>query len=68
MKQVLIGTSEGADGIAPALCIPMAADNGSLVPPFTLGKWQFIQVAELLHNLTFQPICGSWEKETYTAV
>lgn len=53
IKQVFIRTSEGADGIAAALCIPMEADNGSLAASFTLGKWQFIQVAELLHNLTF---------------
>lgn len=64
INQVLMG----ADGIAAALCIPMAADNGSLAAPFTLGNWPFIQVAQLLHNLTFHPICGAWEKRTYGAV
>lgn len=68
INQILIRTSEGADSIAAVLCIPMTADNSSLAASFTLGKWQFIQVAELLHNLTFQPICGAWEKETYRAV
>lgn len=67
INQILIRTSEGADGIAAVLCIPMAADNSSLAASFTLGKWQFIQVAELLHNLTFQPICEAWEKETCRA-
>lgn len=67
INQILIRTSEGADGIAAVLCIPMAADNSSLAASFTLAKWQIIQVAELLHNLTFQPICEAWEKETYRA-
>lgn len=30
MKQILIRTTEGLNGIAVVLCIPMTVDNGSL--------------------------------------
>lgn len=39
-----------------------------LTPPFTLSKWQFIQVAELLHNLAFHYMWALGEGNIHSSV
>lgn len=60
MELILIGNVKGWNGIAAVLCILITADNRSpailkspIHPLPAPHKWQFIQVAGLLRNLTF---------------